>query len=205
MKKKIAILGSTGSIGKSLLRIIDKDKKNFEIILLTGNKNYKELIKQTKHFKVKNVIITNKNSFNKFKETNRDKNLRVFNDFKKLNRIFDNKIDYAMSSIIGLEGLSPTLKIIKYTKRIAIANKESIICGWNLINKELLKNKTDFIPVDSEHFSIWYALKNTYNSNINKTINSNHDEVLRNYTYNSDIESVKVVKSILSYLGSKNI
>ena len=65
-----------------------------------------------------------------------------------------------MSSIIGLNGLSPTIKIIKHTKTIAIANKESIICGWNLINRELKKYKTTFVPVDSEHFSIWYALKN---------------------------------------------
>ena len=64
-----------------------------------------------------------------------------------------------MSSISGIEGLIPTISIIKYTKEIAIANKESIICGWNFIKKELNKNKTKFIPVDSEHFSIWYALK----------------------------------------------
>ena len=64
-----------------------------------------------------------------------------------------------MVSISGIEGLEPTIKIIKYTKKIAIANKESIICGWDLIKDELNKNKTKFIPVDSEHFSIWYALK----------------------------------------------
>ena len=68
-----------------------------------------------------------------------------------------------MSSISGLCGLSPTLDMIKFTKEIAIANKESIVCGWNLLNKELKKNKTLFIPVDSEHFSIWYALKNNFN------------------------------------------
>jgi 1-deoxy-D-xylulose-5-phosphate reductoisomerase len=65
-----------------------------------------------------------------------------------------------MSSISGLEGLVPTFKIIRYTKNIAIANKEAIICGWNLIKKELLKNNTEFIPVDSEHFSVWYGLRN---------------------------------------------
>jgi 1-deoxy-D-xylulose-5-phosphate reductoisomerase len=65
-----------------------------------------------------------------------------------------------MSSIIGIQGLLPTCKIIKYTKNIAIANKESIICGWKLIHKELIKNKTLFIPVDSEHFSLWYGLNN---------------------------------------------
>ena len=65
-----------------------------------------------------------------------------------------------MSSISGIEGLKPTLNIIKHTKKIAIANKEGIICGWNLINKELKKNNTDFIPVDSEHFSLWYGIQN---------------------------------------------
>ena len=73
-----------------------------------------------------------------------------------------------MSSIVGLDGLYPTLNIIKFTKVIAIANKESIICAWNLIFKELKKNKTKFIPVDSEHFSIWYAQKNSPYSDIEK-------------------------------------
>ena len=68
-----------------------------------------------------------------------------------------------MSSISGLSGLEPTIKIIKYTKKIAIANKESIICAWDLIKKELQKNNTKFVPVDSEHFSIWYGLKNNSN------------------------------------------
>ena len=65
-----------------------------------------------------------------------------------------------MSSIVGINGLEPTIKIIKHTKNIAIANKESIICGWSLINRELNKYKTNFIPVDSEHFSLWYGLQN---------------------------------------------
>ena len=64
-----------------------------------------------------------------------------------------------MSSITGIQGLKPTIDIIKYSKTIAIANKEAIICGWNLIEKNLKKNKTKFIPVNSEHFSIWYALR----------------------------------------------
>jgi 1-deoxy-D-xylulose-5-phosphate reductoisomerase len=75
-----------------------------------------------------------------------------------------------MSSISGINGLEPTIKIIKFTKKIAIANKESIICGWNLIQAQLKKNKTEFIPVDSEHFSIWYGLKNFKNNNLEKVI-----------------------------------
>ena len=73
-----------------------------------------------------------------------------------------------MSAISGIEGLEPTFNIIKYTKLIAIANKEAIICGWNLIKNELKKNKTNFLPVDSEHFSIWYSLKNQNTDNIEK-------------------------------------
>ena len=73
-----------------------------------------------------------------------------------------------MSSISGIDGLEPTLKIIKHTKKIAIANKEAIICGWHLIKKDLKKNKTTFVPVDSEHFSIFYALKGNKISNIEK-------------------------------------
>jgi 1-deoxy-D-xylulose-5-phosphate reductoisomerase len=73
-----------------------------------------------------------------------------------------------MSSITGIDGLEPTLDIIKHTNKIAIANKESIICGWNLIDKELKKHCTDFIPVDSEHFSLWFGLQNLNIKNIEK-------------------------------------
>jgi len=159
MKKKIAILGSTGSIGKTLIEIIKKDKKNFEIILLSADENYKELLKQAKTLKVKNLIINNKNSYKKIKNNKISNKIKIYNNFDCYKEIFKKKVDYTMSSISGIEGLKPTIEIIKYTKSLAIANKEAIICGWNLINKELKKNKTNFIPVDSEHFSIWYALK----------------------------------------------
>ena len=168
MKKKIAILGSTGSIGKSLINIINKDKKNFQIVLLTANENYKDIIKQAKVFNVKNLIITNEKYYKIAKlKTIKDK-INIYNDFTNLNKIFKKKIDYTMSSITGLNGLNPTIKIIKYTKKIAIANKESIICAWNIIKKELKRNNTEFLPVDSEHFSIMYALKNNNLSNIDQ-------------------------------------
>ena len=168
MKTKIAILGSTGSIGKTLLDIIRKDRKNFEIILLTADKNFKLLLKQAKEFKVKNLIITNKKKFDLIKNDTIKLNFNVYNNFVNFSKIFTNKVDYTMSSITGINGLEPTLKIIKYSKRIAIANKESIICGWNLIKKELKKNNTDFIPVDSEHFSLWYGIQNLDINNIEK-------------------------------------
>ncbi len=168
MKKKIAILGSTGSIGKSLLKIIKKNHKNFEVKLLSARKNYKELIRQAKFFKVKNIIITEKKFFYLAKSKVKNNKITVHNNYKNLSKILKKKTDYTMSAITGLDGLYPTYKIIKHTKNLAIANKESIICAWNLINKELVKNKTKFIPVDSEHFSIWYALKDNSNTTIEK-------------------------------------
>ena len=168
MKKKIAILGSTGSIGKLLLNIVSKNKKSFEISLLSTNRNYVELLKQAKLFNVKNLIVKNKDSFEKSIKKNKNKYFKIYNNFDSYNKIFKKKIDYTMSSIIGLDGLKPTIDIIKYTKTIAIANKESIVCGWNLIEKELIKYESEFIPVDSEHFSLWYALRNNKVKNIDK-------------------------------------
>tara|TARA_B100000963_G_scaffold347904_1_gene354749 strand:+ start:1414 stop:2592 length:1179 start_codon:yes stop_codon:yes gene_type:complete len=160
MKKKIAILGSTGSIGKTLLKIIEKDKKNFEIVLLTANKDHKTLLKQAIKFNVKNLILTNENNFKILKKKTKKKNIKIFNSFNNIKKILNNKIYYTMSSIVGIEGLDPTFRIIKHTRNIAIANKETIVCGWSIIKKELNKYKTHFIPVDSEHFSLWYGLKN---------------------------------------------
>ena len=157
MKKKIAILGSTGSIGKCLIDIIKKDRKNFEIILLSADENYKELLKQAKFFNVKNLIITNNKSFNVINKSKYSKKINIYNNFDNFKKIFKKKIDYTMSSISGVQGLKPTIEIIRYTNKIAIANKEAIICGWDLIEKNLKKHKTQFIPVDSEHFSISYA------------------------------------------------
>ena len=167
MKKKIAILGSTGSIGRTLIEIIKKDKKNFDIILLTADKNYQKLYNQALILNVKNLIITDKKSYKILCKKTKNLNIKIFNNFGNFENIFKKKIDYVMSSIIGINGLLPTLKVIKFTKNIAIANKESIICGWNLIKNRLEKYKTKFIPVDSEHFSIRYGLANN-NSKIDK-------------------------------------
>ncbi len=168
MRKKIAILGSTGSIGKSLIEIIKKDKKNFNVILLTANQNYKTLLEQAKFLKVKNIIVSNPKSYDLIKKKTSRLNIKVFKDYDSFNKIFKEKLYYTMSAISGLDGLEPTLKIIKHTKKIAIANKESIICGWNLIKKKLIENKTEFIPVDSEHFSIWYAMSSNEIKNIDE-------------------------------------
>ena len=166
--KKIVILGSTSSIGKSLLNIIKKDKKNFKIELLTANTNYKDLINQAKKFNVKNIIITDPDSFKKTKIICKNEKINIFQNFESLKRILPKKVDYVMSAISGIGGLLPTYRIISHTKLIAIANKEAIVCGWPLIKKELKKNKTNFIPVDSEHFSIFSLLNNDKKNEIER-------------------------------------
>ena len=169
MKKKIAILGSTGSIGKTTFNIIKQNKKDFNVLLLSTNKNIKTILYQAQTLKVKNIVITSNKHF-KIAQKKNIKNIKIFNDFNSFKKIFQKRIDYTISAISGLAGLKPTIDIIKFTKKIAIANKESIICGWSLIQKELIKNKTIFIPVDSEHFSIWSNIKNINNNMINKVI-----------------------------------
>ena len=170
MKFKIAILGSTGSIGDHTLDIIRKDRKNFEVVLLTANKNYKKLIKQAKDFKVKNILIYNDKYYEYLKEKFKNKKINIFSGKNKLNEIFNKKIDYTMCAISGLDGLKPTLEAIKFSKTIGIANKESIICGWYLIKKKLIKYNTKFIPIDSEHFSIWNLTREYSNDDIEEII-----------------------------------
>ena len=166
MKKKIAILGSTGSIGKTTFNIIKRNQKEFELVLLTTNKNIKEISKQARELKVKNILINSKTHYLKFIKNSKNKKVNIYNDFQSFSKKFKNKIDYTMCAISGLAGLKPTLDLIRFSKKIAIANKESIICGWNLIKKELTKNKTEFIPVDSEHFSIRSLLKGSNKLNV---------------------------------------
>jgi len=175
MSKSIAILGSTGSIGKILLDTVKKNKKFFKVVLLTANKDHKTLYAQAMKYNVKNVIITNKISFQILKKKCIKKKINVYNNFSIFNKIFKKKVDYTMNSIVGFAGLKPTLNIIKYTKQIAIANKESIICGWNLIKKKSFKNKTKIIPIDSEHFSIWTSL-NEFEINDHKNL----DDLIQN-------------------------
>ena len=182
MKKKIILLGSTGSIGRTFLNILKADVNNFDILLLTANKNILQLLKQLKIFKVKNIIVNDKKSFLKVKKILKNKKINIYNNYDSIDKIFQkNKADYTLNAISGLDGLSPTLKIIKFTKKIAIANKESIICGWSLIKNELNKFKVKFIPVDSEHFSIWSLINDVKNINIEKVFITASGGPFKNY------------------------
>ena len=168
MKTKIAILGSTGSIGRSTLEVIKKDKKNFDVILLTANNNYKKLIQQAKEFKAKNVLIKNKKFYLKVK--NLLKETKVYYGDISIKKIISKKLDYTMSAIVGLAGLQPTIDAIKVSKTVAIANKETIICGWEILSEFVKKYKTEIVPVDSEHFSIMELTKNISDDEVEEII-----------------------------------
>ena len=168
MKKKIVILGSTGSIGSTTIKIVNRDKDAFNVILLTANKNYKKLFLQAKKISCKNILIYDEKNYYLAVKKNRNRKLKIFNNIEDFTKTLKKKVDYTMCSITGLAGLKPTLDAIKYSNNIAIANKESIICGWNFIERDLKKYKTKFIPIDSEHFSIWSLIKNHKPSQIEK-------------------------------------
>ena len=191
MKKKIGILGSTGSIGENTVKIIQNNKKDFDVIFLSSNSNVKKLLKQSSILKPKSVIIFDEKKYFNYKKKFENKKIKVFNSFNELKiNSLKKKIDYIMCSITGLAGLDSTINCIDKTKNIAIANKESIICAWNLIEKKLIKNKTKFIPVDSEHFSIWSLLKNESIDNVDKVFITASGGPFLNYKLNK-LQNVK--------------
>ena len=170
MKKKIAILGSTGSIGKSTLDVISKDKKNFDVVLLSAKNNYKKLIQQAKRFKVKNIIIKNELFYEKAKKILKKTKIKVFSGNTPITSIISGRIDFTMSAIVGLAGLQPTVDAIKVSKTVALANKESIVCGWHILEKLKKKYNTKILPVDSEHFSIMKLIQNAKDDEVAEII-----------------------------------
>ena len=166
MKISVKILGSTGSIGLTALKIIDVKKKLFKINLLSANKNYNLICSQIKKYKPKFFVITNQKIFKKINNKYKNKSIKIYNNFDFLNS--QNKTEITISAIPGIAGLKPTIQNIKFSKKILIANKESVICGWNLIKKNALKYKTKLIPIDSEHFSILKILENQKKNEIKK-------------------------------------
>ncbi len=165
MNKNISILGSTGSIGLSALNIIDKKKNFFKVNILSANKNYLLICKQIRKYNPKVFIINDYIIYQKIKKKFKRKKIKIYNNFYQAKL---SKSDITISAIPGIAGLEPTIILIKFTKKLLIANKESIICGWNLIKYHSLKNKTKIIPIDSEHFSIMELIKNNSVDEIKK-------------------------------------
>ena len=166
MKKIISILGSTGSIGLNSFKIIDKKRKYFDINLLSANKNYKLICMQILKYKPNFFVVTDQSIFEKIKKKFKKTKIKILNNFELVSLKKQN--DLTITAIPGIIGLKPTIQMIKCSKKVLIANKESIICGWNLIKTNAQKNKTKIIPVDSEHFSILKLLESHKLNEINK-------------------------------------
>ena len=170
MKKKITIFGSTGSIGESTLDIIKNHPDKYEVIGLTANRNYKKLLEQVDCFKPKIISLNNSDSFNKFNELNKDKNLKVVNGHDSYEEILDFNTDLVMAAISGSAGLMPVVASIKKGVHIALANKESLVCSGSLITSMARLNNVKILPVDSEHNAIYQVLDSRNKSKISRLI-----------------------------------
>ena len=166
MKMLISILGSTGSVGLNTLEIINKKKKYFKPYIFSGNKNYKLICKQIIKYKPKYYIINNQVIFEKIVKKFKKSKIKILKSYDEINLISQKCV--TVSAIPGIAGLEPLLKLIKYSNKVLVANKEAVICGWDLIKKEAAKNKTKLIPIDSEHYSILKLLENQNLDQINK-------------------------------------
>ncbi len=167
MKKNVSILGSTGSIGITSLKIFSKKNKLFKVNILAANKNYRLICKQIKEFKPEVFIVHDPKIFEKIKKKFKNNKVKIIQNID-IKKNYFKKSDITIAAIPGIAGLKPTVELVKKSKKILIANKESVICGWNLIKKIALKNKTKIIPVDSEHFSIMKLLENQKINNVKK-------------------------------------
>jgi len=167
MIKKIAILGSTGSIGTASLNIFQKDLKKFKIVLLSANSNYSFIKKQIKIYKPTYFVINDKAVCEKIKKKCQKNKVKIYNKFSDIN-LKKIKFDITISAIVGIAGFEPTLKFINHSKKILLANKETIICGWHIIKNLSKSNKSEIVPIDSEHFSINQLTKNFKDKDIEK-------------------------------------
>lgn len=170
MKKRVSILGSTGSIGTQTLDVIMEHRDRFEVVALGAMQNIDELEKQIDEFKPKFVAVYDKNKAGILK--NRiSSNTKIISDIEGLIEIASlNDVDLVLNSVVGSIGLLPTLHAIKAGKNIALANKETLVVGGELITKELEKYNVNIIPVDSEHSAIFQCLQGEKREAISKLI-----------------------------------
>ncbi len=166
MKKFISILGSTGSVGLNTLDIISKKNKFFKPLIFSANKNYKLISKQITKFKPRYFVINDQSTFKKISKKFKKKNIKILKNYDDIKLKSASSI--TVSAIPGIAGLEPILKLTKYSDKILIANKEAIICGWDLIKKKAAQNKTKLIPIDSEHYSILKLIENHNMEDIKK-------------------------------------
>jgi 1-deoxy-D-xylulose-5-phosphate reductoisomerase len=169
MKKRIAILGSTGSIGTQALEVINKNPEKFEVEVLTANNNVDILIAQAKQFQPNAVVIANAENYAYVSEALKNESIKVYAGTDALNQVVQMEtIDLVLTAMVGYSGLIPTYNAIKAGKNIALANKETMVVAGEIITKTALENKVEILPVDSEHSAIFQCLVGEFLNPIEK-------------------------------------
>ncbi len=170
-QKRIAIIGSTGSIGRQALEVIEHHKEKLCVEVLTANKQADLLIEQALKFDPNAVVIADKSQYQKVKEALSSTDIKVFAGQEALEDIVQMEtIDIVLTAIVGFAGLRPTIKAIEAKKPIALSNKETLVVGGELITKLSIENSVPIIPVDSEHSAIFQCLAGEFYNPIEKII-----------------------------------
>jgi len=169
MSKRIAILGSTGSIGTQTLEVISQHPDQFEVEVLTANNSIDLLIEQAKRFQPNVVVITNSCHYDQLKDALKDEPIKVYAGREALQQVVEmSSIDIVVTAMVGYSGLIPTCNAIKAGKHIALANKETMVVAGEIINRLAIENQVNIYPVDSEHSAIFQCLAGEYNNEIEK-------------------------------------
>ncbi|PIF05110.1 MAG: 1-deoxy-D-xylulose-5-phosphate reductoisomerase [Draconibacterium sp.] len=159
MKKQIAILGSTGSIGTQSLEVIANNPEMYEVEVITANNNAELLVTQAKKHHPNVVVIANKSKYNFVAEALKNEPVKVYAGTEALNQVVQmDTVDQVITAMVGYSGLIPTYHAVKAGKNIALANKETLVVAGEIINNLALENKVEIIPVDSEHSAIFQCL-----------------------------------------------
>jgi len=167
--KKIAILGSTGSIGTQTLEVIKKNPEYFKVEVLTANTNADILIKQAINFQPNAVVIANDKLYNKVSDALSKYPIKVFAGSKSIEQIVESsEIDIVLTAMVGFSGLLPTINAIKAKKNIALANKETLVVAGEIISNSVKENNVNLYPVDSEHSAIFQCLAGEFRNEIEK-------------------------------------
>jgi 1-deoxy-D-xylulose-5-phosphate reductoisomerase len=168
-KKRIAILGSTGSIGTQSLDVIEQNPDAFEVEVLTANNNVDLLIRQAKKFQPNVVVIANKEKYRVVSDALANEDIKVYAGEEALNQVVEmDTIDLVLTAMVGYSGLIPTYNAIKAGKNIALANKETMVVAGEIITKMAHENKVEILPVDSEHSAIFQCLVGEFLNPIEK-------------------------------------
>lgn len=171
MKKKIAILGSTGSIGTQALQIVDEHPDKFQVEVLTANNNWSLLIQQALKYKPNVVVIGNDDHYNNVFDALDSHDIQIYAGSKAIEQVVEmDSIDIVLMAIVGFSALKPVLAALENKKTVALANKECLVVAGNIVSETALRTSTRIVPVDSEHSAIFQCLMGELNNPINKIL-----------------------------------